>query len=52
MVLDYRRGMTLEEAYRAYHDPNVPTKRLLLALQDIADAAADTHVGGMGAQPM
>ncbi|XP_018011256.2 von Willebrand factor A domain-containing protein 7 [Hyalella azteca] len=44
--------MTLEEAYRAYHDPNVPTKRLLLALQDIADAAADTHVGGMGAQPM
>ncbi|XP_047735839.1 uncharacterized protein LOC108669523 isoform X2 [Hyalella azteca] len=44
--------MTLEEAYRAYHDPNVPTKRLLLALQDIADAAADTHVGDMGAQPM
>ncbi|XP_047738353.1 uncharacterized protein LOC108667813 [Hyalella azteca] len=53
----YRLDMTLEEAYRAYHNydyGNSPpsTKRLLRALQDISDAAAETHAGGMGSQPM
>ncbi|XP_018010373.1 von Willebrand factor A domain-containing protein 7 [Hyalella azteca] len=51
--------MTLEEAYRAYNqyeygygNSHPSTKRLQRALQDIADAAAETHEGGMGTQPM
>ncbi|XP_018012904.2 von Willebrand factor A domain-containing protein 7 [Hyalella azteca] len=48
----HRRGMTLTEAYQAYSGDQACPRRLLLALQDITDAATATHEGDMGATPM